>query len=662
MAAKEKILYHATDALILPSPRRYYPSYIHAHHWQLRSLISSPSPNVIYYPNGTEIYRLNTQTHEREVATSLPFQLRCLTVSHGWILAGGDHGDYAAVRIGKDSESNSPFTSPDARLHLDPLRRSYLNETSAFTPPSRSRGVTQPQPRVTKIGSEIVNCITVWSPGQDVSEHAYDKPVVILSNNDTTVTVANLEDAEVLDTLKLDDCINRALLSPDGRLLVAIGDDLYLHVFSREQKAADSRNIFTRDKSEYTWERCPRIQLVGQGRAEDRCEQKGSFAAAFSPSGRYLAVGTQYGVISIFQANLLTNPDEDPLIMTFTSTGSPTSHGAIRAMEFSPAPFDLLVWVEHDGRFGIADIRRDFISRQVVDMDVRGEDVEKIAIVERSGDHAIDPRLRLFRSNLDSSRTETFGTELERQQLRHLTREVFDRHQSPLTPEETEVLEALQIHRRQREREAAREALDNFTTRHPISWTDLADDLRRNASSDRTPATTALPSSLREFVNSRSNESLRAFIMERNQDRERRGHQPRRRGSVILAAAQSALDRDSSDTRTRSGESSRLTSTNTRADPPRLPAIGSDTPTNPWAEIEALYNIAVDLPVDPTARMRIETEAENRREYSRSMPRHWQLPEERGATSTGERGYIGRGPPLPSETTGCAWSTDGRIL
>jgi len=128
-----------------------------------------------------------------------------------------------------------------------------------------------------------------------------------------------------------------------------------------------------------------------------------------------------------------------------------------------------------------------------------------------------------------------------------------------------------------------------------------------------------------------------------------------------LAAAQSAFDRDSGDVRARLEEPSRLTSTSTRADAPRLPAIGSDASNSPWAEIEALYNIAVDLPVEPTARMRIEMEAENRRDYTRNLQRQWQPPDERSSART-ERGYIGRGPPLPSETTGCTWSTDGRIL
>ncbi|KAI9746206.1 MAG: hypothetical protein M1818_000887 [Claussenomyces sp. TS43310] len=667
MAATDKILYHATDALILPSPRKYYRSYIHAHHWQLRSLISSPFPNLIYYPSGTDVYQLNTKTHEREIVTSLPFSPRCLTASNGWIVGGGDGGDYAAIKVdGRDWQPRSSTIGPDARLDFDPMRRPYLNQQTEAASSGRSRNTRPAQMKITKIGTEIVNCITVWCPGRDRAEQAYDKPVAILSNNDHTVTVANLADSEVLDTLQLDDCINRAVISPNGRLLIAIGDDLYLHVYVREQKVAESRSIFaTRDKPEYEWVRCPRIQLVGQGRADDACDQKGSFAATFSPSGRYLAVGTQYGVISIFQTCFLTNPDENPLIMTFTSAGSPTSHGAIRAMEFSPAPFDLLAWTEHNGKVGIADIRRDFISRQIIDIDMRAEGMEKVTVIERPSDLAIDPRLRSFRTNTESGRPDAVATELDRQQLRHLTREVLDRNQAPLSSEETEVLEALQVHRRQRERDAAREALDNITIRHPISWTDLADDLRRNAAGERQSTASALPSSLREFVNGRSNDSLRAYITDRNQERERRGQQPRRRGSVILAAAQTALDRDSSEPRAQSSDQSRGTLTNGRIgqDPPRLPAIGSDAPSNPWAEIEALYNIAVDLPVDPTARMRIETDADPQRDYIRSVQRHWQeAPEDRSSLRIGDRFFLRGSPPVPSETTGCAWSNDGRIL
>jgi hypothetical protein len=63
-------------------------------------------------------------------------------------------------------------------------------------------------------------------------------------------------------------------------------------------------------------------------------------------------------------------------------------------MAFSPDPWDLLVWVEDMGKFGIADVRSGFLRRQVVDLDKDGPEVEKVRISFRSpfisrssGDH-----------------------------------------------------------------------------------------------------------------------------------------------------------------------------------------------------------------------------------------------------------------------------------
>jgi WD40 repeat protein len=68
---------------------------------------------------------------------------------------------------------------------------------------------------------------------------------------------------------------------------------------------------------------------------------RGSFALSFSRSGKYLAVATQYGIISIFDAECLT--ETHSLMVSFTTSRPGRQAGAVRAMEFSPGPFDLLV-------------------------------------------------------------------------------------------------------------------------------------------------------------------------------------------------------------------------------------------------------------------------------------------------------------------------------
>jgi WD40 repeat protein len=312
-------------------------------HWQLRSLISSPEPHIVYYPSGSDVVALNTKTREREVIAKLPFFPRCLTASKDWLCCGAESGQYTAISLKERSEDSGSLSGreadPDERLplELDPSRRSTTRETN-----SSRRSPSRPLlPEPVKIGTEIVNCVTLWSPGETISEKAYDFPVAVIANNDCTVAILNLQDSEVLEKLTLPDFVNRSVISPDGQTLVTICDDPFLYIHERREKAGFRKQRFeTKDVQRYEWVLAGKIQLEGQ-RATDKSENRGSFTACFSPSGRYLAVATQYGVISVFDAQCLMDYDSVKVIFTTSRPGA--SNGAVRSMEFSPAPLDLLV-------------------------------------------------------------------------------------------------------------------------------------------------------------------------------------------------------------------------------------------------------------------------------------------------------------------------------
>jgi len=186
--------------------------------------VSSPEKNVVYFPSGTNVVALNTKTKEREVVAKLTFKLKCLTASKDWLCCGGDKGEYTAVCL-DDSISNSELASeadPDARLPLDldvPRRATFLEGTTATRRPRGRRPIVAD---VIKIGTEIVNCVTLWSPGQDASDTAYKVPVAVVSNNDCTVSILNVKTSETLDKLTMPDFVNRSVLSPDGTLLATI--------------------------------------------------------------------------------------------------------------------------------------------------------------------------------------------------------------------------------------------------------------------------------------------------------------------------------------------------------------------------------------------------------------------------------------------------------
>ncbi|KAL3428371.1 hypothetical protein PVAG01_01880 [Phlyctema vagabunda] len=584
MAVKDESLHHATESLILPTPRRYYPAKIHTTHWQLRSLISSPTGNNVYFPSGRYVIRLNTQTKEREVITTLSFSPRCLTATKGWICCGGEKGEYTAIPLDEEEdvddregsllhEFNEGLSSdPDARLPLDLGRSVPLSRHTAII--RRIRGFNNSTASPVKIiGTEIVNCITIWVPPSKSLNETYQIPVAVIANNDRTVCIMDLQESEVLEKLSFPDNVNRALMSPDGRILVAICDDPFMYVHTRRKTEVIPKGSSAKDESPMgpEWILWGKFQLKGQ-READKSSMRGSFAAAFSRSGAYLAVATQYGIISIFDTSSLLREDSDPLVTHFTSsrpTDSTTVTNpvrAVRAMEFSPEPFDLLAWTEASGRVGVADVRNLFYSRQSIKLDSHGDGVERISVMDRAIETLeplIDPRLRVSRSETPTGSTPDYlGLDFERRQFRNLSRQMFDRNQSPLTPEEMQVLEAHQLARR--ERDALRDAQAEVASILPteartgaahasMAWTD---DITPGSASTGLPiterssaverSTAGLPSSLRDFVNTdRSAASFRAFINERNQDRERRAQAqtPRQRTSVFLDAAQMELDR-----------------------------------------------------------------------------------------------------------------------
>lgn len=621
---------------------------------------------------------------------------------------------------GTDVRSETQAAAADSRLRV------YDDPSSRYDPPGRASADVKEHSfvRSAVIGEEIVNCATFWFPPPKPAAEIYNAPVVVLANNDCTVTIVDLPTSDELQTIKFEDCINRALISPDGQKLVAIGDDPYMYIYNRFPTACrreyyippteDSLGIL-KLKPKYEWIIAAKILLVGQ-RSSDKADTRGSFAASFSKSGKYLAVGTQYGYISVYDATLLENPDADPLIKTFTTSRPNSKRGAVRDLEFSPEPYDLLTWTENTGRVGIADARDKFMTRQIICIDSRAQGMKRMSLFD--GDEALlpaSPEVRNRAAAESRNQTETEGGRSDSPDLlsesvehRRLREELANDMLQRITPETSsafEVLQALQEQRSAREalREAQAAARDGRTSNTSATMSgarvtyNAIERMRdyREGLTDRTTTTTqsstfttpsasTLPS-IRDFTNAdRRDASLRAYIVERNQERERRGQPPRRRGSVLMDAAGRALERERDYNEFRAdiaARSANITQTDREANPqdgltrlpPRLPPIGSGSgspPISPWAELETLYSIAVDPPVDTATRLRIETESEPhlytaehvRRLAERGLAdlRANQLPP---AYSRSQNGILRLAPSIdPDETTGCSWSPNGRIL
>lgn len=641
-------------------------------------MIVSPEQDVVYYPSGSDIVALYPLLKEREIITTLPFAPRCLTVAGEWLCCGGHHGDYTAISLsGKKSDFDLSF-DPDARLplDLDPIRRSAPRDTPSTS--RRSRRHLYPLiAEVKRLGKEteeekdaINNCITIWFPSNTITDRTYGQPVAVVANNDKSVYIVTLPDSDLIEKLTYPDCVNRAVMSPDGELLAAVLDDPFLYIHQRKLKSNSAADIHI-SREKYEWVGVCRIQLEGQTQA-DTTTMKGSFALCFSQSGKYLAVATQYGIISVFDVETITQEDTEPLAV-FTSSRPGRQSGAVRDMEFSPGPFDLLAWTESSGRVGVADIRNLFLSRQLLLVDSRQEDIERITVTERHGEPLIDPRLRNVRTESPSSSSSTpdyLGLDLERRQLRHLTREMLNRQQSPLTTEELEILHAHRIARRQRDTVAEASRTTGWASwgltgsqRNTASATNTGET---SADSDQRLTTTGLPATLREFVSTdRTAASFRSFINDRNLDRERRlqSQEPRRRSSAILAAAERRMEEETQAALARIG-------TEGPGRPTSIPSRqGAESPNNPWAEIDTFYRNRdpTEPPADRTTRLRIELEEDVERQGFASRLRRPFVDLSLGADDESIilRGVYRRGNGGSSqaqETMGLSWSPDGRIL
>ncbi|ORY62946.1 uncharacterized protein BCR38DRAFT_218051 [Pseudomassariella vexata] len=644
----EEASYWPTENLILKTGRKRFRVAIEPLHWQLRSLLSAEGNDTIYFPagvNNTHITRLDTRTRETETIKILSFYPRCLVAKGGWICCGGELGEFAVIRdVGQmeGHEEGNPSGSAvddalsnDFRFHLSSLSSPPGSDPS-FTQFSRDmfnmleRRLNGPAKTWTvsnhKFGTERVNCITIWQPPKSSSPFPagpgnYATPVAVLANNDKTVTFVGLQDCECLDELQYPDCVNRGVLSPDGTMLASICDDpfLYIHV----------RRVVSRGKTGevFEWKMLPPIRLKSQ-RKDDSSDCRGSFAASFSPSGRYLAVGTQYGTISIFDVAALRDPDNtDPMVTFFNAAQFPQDEAAVRDMAFCPGPYDLLVWTEHRGRVGIADARTRFTQRQIISLS-NHDDLEHLAVNDRN---TIDPRLLEHRS--ERNMTTGPGSSSHLSSLLNQTSsprplpnpepsDATDRLNHPFTPEETAILEAVQNDRRRREAREAREQRDHQVARGSAAW-------RSSVWAERVSVPSSSMTSLRSTVDQEDREAdlralgiyrdiahtlrqqrealTRVLDRERNrdardlhrqattnqsnidQDRERRAPTPRRRSSImqaltqnvdnfaqVLNRTQAPGDNETSGSRDSSGPwvSSRLTAG--------------------WADLAALYDIGTE--------------------------------------------------------------------
>ncbi|KAL2856556.1 hypothetical protein BJY01DRAFT_202996 [Aspergillus pseudoustus] len=388
MTTDTTLSYHPTDSLVLPAKRRFFPFKIPNYHQQLRHYISTADSDRIYVVVDRVVYSIHISSRKRETIAVIPFEPKCLAAGYGWIgISGTNNGECAFVKLfGRNVRVSHDLpavqsTDVDSALPFDieaPLRTSPrlpLDNES----PSRTSPGQLPEVQLHKFGGSIVNSVTIHRlPGDD--KGFLDEDVAVLSNNDKTVTVYSLTRSKVLTKLGHSACMNYAIISPDSTLLAAVGDENKAYFY---RVTRDISNISSTDAGEKLsgWKLdqllCTEMDIGT--RLDDKC----CFTIAFSQSNRFCAIGSQSGVITIFHVMTIQDldyapSDRDPIMCQFKSSRDCCMGGAVRCMSFSPEPWDLLVWLEDKGRAGIADVRQNFIRRQILQLDMNEPGLEEV--------------------------------------------------------------------------------------------------------------------------------------------------------------------------------------------------------------------------------------------------------------------------------------------
>ncbi|KAI1807600.1 hypothetical protein F4811DRAFT_505246 [Daldinia bambusicola] len=684
MAVDEEASLWPTENLLLKEGRKHYRASVSPIHWQLRSLVSAEQQGIIYFPagvNNTHIQRLDTSTRECETIKVISFHPRCLIASKGWICCGGENGEFVVIRESGNSDTQADTLSRDVRSTLTSLESSTMTESTIYqlerdmlSVVERINGTNKTWSASShKIGTERVNCITLWHPPKDAGAPPpgqYGSPVAVVANNDKTITVVSLYEPNLhKDVLEYPDCVNRGVISPDGTLLAAVCDDAYLYIHAREQFNKNYEGLSRRvTRPSSRWVSLPKIRLKGQWK-DDATDCRGSFAVCFSSSGKYLAVGTQYGTISIFNAVKLRDPNSEPLIAYFNSSRAPGEYGAVRDMAFSPGPFDLLAWSEHRGRIGVADARTNFKRRQIIPIDSH-EGFNHFSLNDSS---TIDPRLLDPRNehttegerNADNDR----NTESSPQGMGRWNRSIADRRplpdpeitdpmtrvNQPFTADEVSILEALQVQRRRRELRDRGEPLEQHFMEHRNQRAAERNAFRSTGWADRREALTRFIE--RERMRE-ARDQHRSNINQTGteQDRERGSSIPRDLGrsrtSIMRTLAQN-FDTISQTMRPQGqyNDAGNDTSATSR-DPWYVGASGSG-----WPDLENLASIS-GWTGGLADNARTETTRDRTRRGIPVIADVWGNDSLFSRIRIGSREHIQN----PDDTAGLTWSEDGRIL
>lgn len=463
----------------------------------------------------------------------------------------------------------------------------------------------------------------------------YNTITELFRNNDCTVRIFSLSQSRVLDTLKFPTPMNHASISPDGKLLIAVGDQPQAFFCKRlrlPSVAVEGEFAFAR----YEWHEMaePKLSLA---HSSDTC-----FSTAFSPSGHICAVASEAGVITIFNTTMIRDEMQtDEAVIDILRSSRPylgrDKCGAVRSMSFAPAPWDLLAWAEDQGRVCVIDLRNAFRSRQTIELETDSPSLNRVDISDMDDRNSTSEQRQLeievrfaqrHRELLDaqdhlaavSHAADYMELAAERRRIEREIRnsgpEALREEHMQLTENERQILDSIRTNRIQ-ENEQIR-ADTNAHTPSSINLNDIRSSSIGPSERQVEPQTSSGPSTPSSASHnatqaSRGTGSIREYMRQRDLERNRAGdrsYQPRRRSSVVISNSNTTND-------TLFSHSRNLMPTGTAtptlsASPSRLGSANETTaaallPIDPWQTIAEAVSPATGTHVgDAAGRLRRE--------------------------------------------------------
>lgn len=334
--------------------------------------------------------------------------------------------------------------------------------------------------QVERLGADIVNSISIHLlHGTDTSEE--DEVVAVLTNNDHTVRIYSLTKEAVIRSEKFDFPMNHATISPDGTIMMIVGDKEVAY-FYQKIDTPDVRNGWSRTTTHGSWVLLREVWLHKPASHESSMY----FTTTWSPTGRLCATASEDGAVVLIDVDALADEGRDPIVSIMFSSRPDSKLGGVRAMCFAPYPWDLLLWNEDRGRMCIADLRNGIHMRQVIELDRHAVGVSTVEPLSGS----LLPADRTPGSwGARSQRTSDVARDIERlnqaaqryRRSRESAATASETNQQGLTEEEQQILDGLRSSRQREEEIRNRERESNTrVTPRSINYSSAEGTPRQN--------------------------------------------------------------------------------------------------------------------------------------------------------------------------------------